>query len=66
MSTTVELKKNTAKRLEELKRKYGARSIDETVKRLISKAENVPDSMFGSHPHMRAFRPDDEAGSHKL
>jgi hypothetical protein len=66
MSTTVELKRNTAKRLEELKRKYRARSMDETVKRLISKAENIPDSMFGSHPHMKAFRPDDEAGFHEL
>lgn len=66
MSTTVELKRNTAKLLEELKRKYGAKSMDETVKRLISKAENIPDSMFGSHPQMKAFKPKDEARSHEL
>ena len=66
MSTTVELKRNTAKRLEELKRKYGTRSMDETVKRLISKAENIPDSMFGSHLRMKPFKQEDEAGSHEL
>jgi hypothetical protein len=66
MSTTIELKRNTARMLEELKRKYGAKSMDETVKRLISKAENIPDSMFGSHPEMKPFTPKDEAGSHEL
>jgi len=66
MSTTVEVKKNTARVLEELKKKYGAKSIDETVKRLISKAENIPDSMFGSHPGMKAFRPRDETEFHEL
>ncbi len=66
MSTTVEVKKNTARVLEELKKKYGAKSIDETVKRLISKAENIPDSMLGSHPEMKAFRPKDEAKFHEL
>jgi hypothetical protein len=66
MSTTVEVKKNTARVLGELKKKYGAKSIDETLKRLISKAENIPDSMFGSHPRMKAFRPRDEAEFHEL
>jgi len=66
MSTTVEIKKNTARVLEELKKKYGAKSIDETVKRLISKAENIPDSMFGSHPEMKAFGPRDEDKFHEL
>ncbi|MDE1854149.1 MAG: hypothetical protein KGI38_10470 [Thaumarchaeota archaeon] len=66
MSTTVEVKRNTARVLEELKRKYGVKSIDETVKRLISKAENIQDSMFGSHPKMKAFEPKDEAKFHEL
>jgi hypothetical protein len=66
MSTTVELKRNTAKRLEELKRKYRAKSMDETVRRLISRAENIPESMFGSHPQMKPFKPEDEAKSHEL
>jgi hypothetical protein len=66
MSTTVEVKRNTAKVLEELKRKYGARSMDETVRRLIDKAENIPDTMFGAHPKMKPFSPSDEAEFHDL
>ena len=65
-TTTVEVKKNTAKVLEELKRRYGAKSMDETLRRLISKAENIPDTMFGSHPQMKAFKPEDEAKLHEL
>jgi hypothetical protein len=66
MSTTVEVKRNTAKVLEELKRKYGAKSMDETLRRLISKAENTPNSMFGAHPRMKPFDSSDEAGFHEL
>jgi hypothetical protein len=65
-TTTVEVKKNTAKVLEELKAKYRAKSIDETIKRLISKAEDIPDSMFASHPKMTRFKSRDEAKFHKL
>lgn len=66
MSTTIELKKNTARVLEELKRKYGAKSMDETVKRLISKSENIQESMFGSHPKMKPFAQGEEAEFHEL
>jgi hypothetical protein len=66
MSTTIEVKKTTARVLEELKKKYGARSMDETVKKLVSKAEQIPDSMFGSHPEMKPFTPRDEAKLHEL
>jgi hypothetical protein len=54
-TTTVELKRNTAKMLEDLKKKYGAKSIDETVKPLISKAEDISESMFGAHPELKPF-----------
>ncbi len=66
MSTTVEVKKNTVKLLEELKRKYAAKSIDETVRKLISKAEKIPDSMLGAHPKMKPFTLQDEAKFHEL
>ncbi len=66
MSTTVKVAKKTVKVLEELKRKYRAKSIDETVRKLISKAENIPDSMFGAHPDMKPFTPRDEAKFHEL
>ena len=66
MSTTVEVKKNTAKVLEELKSKYRAKSMDETIRRLISKAEDIPDSTFGAHPKMTRFKSRDEAKFHEL
>ena len=66
VSTTVELKRNTARVLEDLKKKYGTRSMDETVRRLIEKAENIPDTMFGAHPRMKAFGPGDEADFHAV
>ena len=66
MSTTVEVKKTTAKLLEELKQKYRAKSIDETLRKLIDKAENIPDSMFGAHPEMKPFTRDDEAQGHEI
>ena len=66
MSTTVEVKRSTARVLEELKRKYHAKSMDETVKRLIHKAENIPDTLFGAHPKMKPFKPSDEAEFHEL
>jgi hypothetical protein len=63
-TTTVELKKNTVRILEELKKKYGAKSIDETINRIIFKAENISDSRFGSHPEMKAFKQKEEAEFH--
>jgi len=66
MSTTMEVKKTTAKVLEDLKAKYHAKSMDETLRRLIAKAENIPDSMFGAHPRMTAFKHSDEAEFHEL
>jgi len=65
-TTTLEVKRNTAKLLEELKHKYETKSADETIRRLIQRAENVPDSMFGAHPNMRRFRESDEAHGHEL
>jgi len=66
MPTTVEVKKTTLKLLEELKQRYKAKSIDETLRRLISKAENIPDSMFGGHPEMKPFSKADEDKDHEL
>ena len=65
-TTTLEVKRTTAKLLEELKHKYDTKSADETIRKLIQRAENVPDSMFGAHPHMRRFRGSDEAHGHEL
>ena len=65
-STTVEVKRNTAKLLEEMKQKYNAKSADETIRKLIEKAENVPESMFGAHPKMKRITQSDESHGHEL
>jgi len=66
MSTTVEVKKSTLQMLEELKRKFQARSIDETIRKLILKVQGVPESKFGAHPEMKPFASKDEAKTHEL
>jgi hypothetical protein len=65
-STTVEVKRNTAKLLEEMKKKYKTKSADETIRKLIERAENVPESMYGAHPKMKPFTRSDEAHGHEL
>ena len=66
MSTTVEVKRTTAKLLEEMKQKYKTKSADETIRKLIYKAENIPESMFGAHPKMKRFIKSDESNVHQL
>jgi len=65
-TTTVELKRLTARLLEEMKKKYKAKSADETIRKLIEKAENVPKSMFEAHPKMKKFTESDEAHGHEI
>lgn len=65
-TTTVEVKRSTAKLLEEIKQKYKTKSADETIRKLIDKAENIPESMFGAHMKMKSFKKDDEANVHEL
>jgi len=52
--------------LEELKRKFKARSIDETIRKLILRVQGVPESKFGAHPQMKSFTSSDEAKEHEL
>ena len=66
MSTTVEVKRHTAKVLEELKKKYHAKSMGETLRHLINKAENIPETMLGAHPEITPFSPKDESEFHEL
>jgi hypothetical protein len=66
MSTTVEVKRTTVKLLEEIKEKYKTKSLDETIRKLVEKAENVPETMFGAHPKMRSFKKSDESNVHEL
>ncbi len=66
MSITFEVKRTTAKLLEEIKQKYKTKSAGETIRKLIDKAKNVPESMFGDHPKMKRFTKSDETHVHQL
>jgi hypothetical protein len=50
LPTTVEIKRNTARLLEEMKQKYKAKSADETIRKLIEKAEKCPRVHVWSSP----------------
>jgi hypothetical protein len=55
MSTKVKVERSTARLLENLMHRYSTKSMDETLRVLIRRAENIPDSMFGAHPEMKPF-----------
>jgi hypothetical protein len=49
-----------------MKQKYEAKSMDETIRKLIDKAENIPESLFGAHPKMKPFSKADETKNHEI
>jgi hypothetical protein len=64
--TTVEVRKTTLQALEEMRDKLGAKSLDETIKAIVRKVRNVPESRFGAHPEMKPFSAEEEAQGHEL
>ena len=64
--TTVEVRKTTLQALEELRDELGAKSLDETIKVIVRKVRNVPESRFGAHPEMKPFSTEQEAQTHEL
>lgn len=64
--TTVEVRKTTLQALEEMRDELGAKSLDETIKAIVRKVRNVPESRFGAHPEMNPFSAEEEAQGHEL
>lgn len=60
MTTTVQVKQETKKLLEGLKKNMGARSYDEVIGNLARKRADVPESMFGSLKGSKPFRRENE------
>jgi len=48
MPTTVQVREDTRRLLERLKREMGVSSYDEVIRRLARRRAGVPDSLFGS------------------
>jgi hypothetical protein len=47
MNTTIQIKKITLDKLKKLKESMNLSSYDDLINELITKAQNLPDSMFG-------------------
>jgi hypothetical protein len=47
MNTTIQIKKITLDKLKKLKESMNLSSYDDLINALITKAQNLPDSMFG-------------------
>jgi len=47
MNTTIQITKFTLEKLKKLKELMNISSYDELINKLITKAQNLPDSMFG-------------------
>ncbi len=55
METTISVKESTVQMLMQLKQRLEAKSLDETIIRMIQKAEKIPVSRFGSQPTLKKF-----------
>jgi len=66
METTIAIKENTAQILALLKERMKAKSMDETINRILQKTENVSISRFGSNPKLKEFSEKERANSHEL
>lgn len=47
MATTIEIKRETQRLLERLKREFNARSYDEAIRKVLKERLGIIDSMFG-------------------
>ena len=66
MTTTIAVKESTLQLLTQVKERINANSLDETIVRVITKAENIPASRFGSQPKLKRFTEKERASSHEL
>ncbi|MFH1256938.1 MAG: hypothetical protein V1494_06640 [Candidatus Diapherotrites archaeon] len=56
LNTTIQVGKATVQVLNKLKEKYGVKSYDKVIQKIIQKEENVPKSLFGAHPELKPFK----------
>lgn len=56
MNTTIQIDKATVQLLGRLKKKYGADSYKEVIRRLAEKEMKLPKSLFGADPDMKPFK----------
>ncbi|MGB9914264.1 MAG: hypothetical protein ACPLIG_00910 [Candidatus Bathyarchaeales archaeon] len=64
MPTTFKVDKKNLQMLTKIKKEM--KNNDEVIKKLISKRQKIPSSMFGSNRKLALFSAADETRSHKL
>ena len=66
METTIAVKESTLQILARLREKMKAKSIDETIIRVLQKNNEISKSQFGADPDIKSFSKKDRAKFHEL
>ena len=66
METTIAVKDSTVQILARLREKMKAKSIDETIIRIVNETGKIQKSRFGSQKGLRKFSREDRAKFHEL
>jgi hypothetical protein len=66
MKTTIAVKDSTVQILARLREKMKAKSIDETIIRIVNETGKIQKSRFGSQKWLRKFSREDRAKFHEL
>jgi hypothetical protein len=66
MATSIMVNESTLQLLKQMKSKFHAKSIDETVVKLITENEAIPKTRFGAHPNMKSFTRNDRGSFHEV
>ncbi|MBI5884545.1 hypothetical protein HZB89_00425 [archaeon] len=66
MYSTLQVSQTVLQRLAKLKLKYGTKSYNELLFKLVQKEEGIPEDMFGAHPEMKPFSRHGKAALHEL
>ena len=66
MVTTIAVKESTAQLLTKVKQEIDAKSLDETIIKILSEFKNLPSSRFGSQPKLKPYTEKERAHSHEL
>jgi len=66
MPTTIAVKESTLQLLTKIKERLNTTSLDETIVHVLEKAENIPNSRFGSQPKLKRFTEKERTNSHEL
>ena len=66
METTIAVKESTAQILARLREKMKAKSIDETIIKVLEKSNEIQKSQFGVDPNIKSFSRKERAKFHEL